>query len=275
VIHVFRRLAVLTPFAYRKMTITSANVYLGKWNHFAASGSIKKKNGVLDHFFLRAIWKSLKNNEKKSKGAPFYDQPIARKSNWKLPVTSQGPTNYRTLWRHRQLSIRFPGDRLIVEGCSFGLFFIIFWALSNGSQKKMVKYPIIKPCQDQKMYDTLHVIKIHKEWYDQIWSLISNVHFVNNLYILISAGKSVANPKGSGPRNRAKYVVLVKKCIFTSTWTMCITISDKDIGSQEEITLGEARLMLGYVTTSYVKLDWIRLVQSGYRWDKFGFVQYE
>jgi len=45
-----------------------------------------------------AIWKSWKNNEKKSTGAPFYDQPIAQKSNWKLPVTSQGPTNYRALW---------------------------------------------------------------------------------------------------------------------------------------------------------------------------------
>jgi len=83
-----------------------------------------------------AIWKSSKNNEKKSKGAPFYDKPIAQKSSLKLPVTSQGQIICRALWRHRQLQTRFPGDRLIVEGCSFGLFFIIFWALSNGYLRK-------------------------------------------------------------------------------------------------------------------------------------------
>jgi len=34
------------------------------------------------------------------------------------------------LWRQRQLW--FPGDRLIVPRCCFWLFFVIFWALSDG-----------------------------------------------------------------------------------------------------------------------------------------------
>jgi len=91
--------------------------------------------GFLTIFFSEiAIWKSLKNNENKSKGAPFYDQPIARKSSSKLPVT----------WRHKQFWTRFPGDRLIVEEWSFGLLFIFFSSFKWLSQKKMVKNPIVR-----------------------------------------------------------------------------------------------------------------------------------
>jgi len=46
------------------------------------------KMGYLTIFSEMVIWKSLKNNETKSKEAPLYDQPIARKSSSKLPVTS-------------------------------------------------------------------------------------------------------------------------------------------------------------------------------------------
>jgi len=44
--------------------------------------------GYLTIFFWDSHLKELKNNDKKSKGAPVYDQPIARKSSSKLPVTS-------------------------------------------------------------------------------------------------------------------------------------------------------------------------------------------
>ena len=42
--------------------------------------SYDQSNGVLDHFFSEIAKELKKKMGKKSKGAPFYDQPIARKS---------------------------------------------------------------------------------------------------------------------------------------------------------------------------------------------------
>jgi len=49
----------------------------------------------------------------------------------------------RILWRHGQLWTRFPGDPLIVSRCCLGLFFVSFFALSDGYLDKNSSCPIL------------------------------------------------------------------------------------------------------------------------------------
>ena len=91
--------------------------------------------GYLTSFIEIAIRKTSKIDEEKSKAVPRYNIRNRIRKFCRIP---------RILWRHRKLIWTwFPGNQLFAWNCGFRLFFVFFWALSDGYlDKKLFMYPI-------------------------------------------------------------------------------------------------------------------------------------